>query len=67
MLSSAISGIEQSLWDIKGKALNLPIYELLGGAVRDQIQVYCWIGGDRPDDTAPPRRRRRRRATAPSR
>ena len=52
VLSSAISGIEQSLWDIKGKALNLPIYELLGGAVRNQIQVYCWIGGDRPDDTA---------------
>ncbi|MBQ6353137.1 MAG: galactonate dehydratase, partial [Lentisphaeria bacterium] len=52
VLSSAISGIEQTLWDIKGKALNLPIYELLGGAVRDKIQVYCWIGGDRPDDTA---------------
>ena len=52
VLSSAISGIEQSLWDIKGKALNLPIYELLGGAVRDKIEVYCWIGGDRPDDTA---------------
>jgi len=52
ILSSAISGIEQSLWDIKGKALNLPVYELLGGAVRDRIQVYCWIGGDRPGDTA---------------
>ena len=52
VLSSAISGIEQTLWDIKGKALNLPVYELLGGKVRDQIQVYCWIGGDRPDDTA---------------
>ena len=52
ILSSAISGIEQSLWDIKGKALNVPVYELLGGAVRDKIQVYCWIGGDRPDDTA---------------
>ena len=52
ILSSAISGIEQTLWDIKGKALNVPVYELLGGAVRDRIQVYCWIGGDRPDDTA---------------
>lgn len=52
VLSSAISGIEQSLWDIKGKALNLPVYELMGGAVRDKIQVYCWIGGDRPSDTA---------------
>ena len=52
VLSSAISGIEQSLWDIKGKALGLPVYELLGGAVRERIQVYSWIGGDRPDDTA---------------
>lgn len=52
ILSSAISGIEQTLWDIKGKALNVPVYELLGGAVRDRIQVYSWIGGDRPDDTA---------------
>ena len=52
ILSSAISGIEQTLWDIKGKSLGLPIYDLLGGPVRDKIQVYCWIGGDRPDDTA---------------
>ena len=52
VLTSAISGIEQSLWDIRGKALGLPVYDLLGGKVRDRIQVYCWIGGDRPDDTA---------------
>lgn len=45
-----ISGIELALWDIKGKALNLPVYELLGGAVRDKIKVYSWIGGDRPSD-----------------
>ncbi|MBC6369554.1 galactonate dehydratase [uncultured Lactobacillus sp.] len=45
-----ISGIEMALWDIKGKALNLPVYELLGGAVRDKIKVYSWIGGDRPSD-----------------
>lgn len=45
-----ISGIEMALWDIKGKALNLPVYELLGGAARDKIKVYSWIGGDRPDD-----------------
>lgn len=47
-----ISGIEMALWDIKGKALNVPIYELLGGAARDRIMVYSWIGGDRPDDVA---------------
>lgn len=50
ILTSAISGIEQALWDIKGKALGMPVYELLGGAVRDKIRVYCWIGGDRPGD-----------------
>ena len=52
ILSSAISGIEQALWDIKGKALNVPVYELLGGAVRDKIRVYSWIGGDRPSNVA---------------
>ncbi|MBR4675063.1 MAG: galactonate dehydratase [Victivallales bacterium] len=52
VLTSAISGIEMSLWDIRGKQLGLPIYDLLGGPVREKIQVYCWIGGDRPDDTA---------------
>ncbi|MBA2443369.1 MAG: galactonate dehydratase [Rubrobacter sp.] len=48
VLSSAVSGIEQALWDIKGKALGVPVYELLGGAARDRIRVYSWIGGDRP-------------------
>ena len=52
ILSSAISGIEQALWDIKGKALGVPIYELLGGAAREKVRVYNWIGGDRPDDVA---------------
>ena len=47
-----ISGLEMALWDIKGKALNLPFYELLGGAARDRIRVYSWIGGDRPSDVA---------------
>lgn len=45
-----VSGIEMALWDIKGKALNVPVYELLGGACRDRLKVYSWIGGDRPDD-----------------
>ena len=49
ILMSAISGIDQALWDIKGKYLNVPIYELLGGAVRKKIKMYCWIGGDNPD------------------
>lgn len=50
VLTSAISGIEQALWDIKGKYYNLPVYEFLGGKVRDRIPVYRWIGGDRPED-----------------
>ncbi len=49
---SAISGIDQALWDIKGKYYNTPVYELLGGACRDKIRIYRWIGGDRPHDVA---------------
>lgn len=49
---SALAGIDQALWDIKGKALGCPVFELLGGRVRDRIRVYSWIGGDRPDDVA---------------
>ncbi|WP_026677404.1 galactonate dehydratase [Fictibacillus gelatini] len=50
ILMSAISGIDQALWDIKGKYFNAPVYQLLGGACRDSIRVYSWIGGDRPHD-----------------
>ncbi|MEI8246871.1 MAG: galactonate dehydratase [Lentisphaerota bacterium] len=50
ILSSAMSGIEQALWDIKGKSLGVPVYDLLGGPVRERIRVYSWIGGDRPAD-----------------
>jgi galactonate dehydratase len=49
---SAIAGIDQALWDIKGKDLDRPVHQLLGGPVRDRIRVYSWIGGDRPGDTA---------------
>ena len=48
ILTSALSGIEQALWDIKRKALDVPVYELLGGAAREKIRVYSWTGGDRP-------------------
>jgi len=52
ILMSAIAGIDQALWDIKGKHLGQPVYELLGGKVRDKVRVYSWIGGDRPDNVA---------------
>ncbi|MBE1162222.1 galactonate dehydratase [Dyella acidiphila] len=52
VLMSAIAGIDQALWDIKGKHLGVPVYSLLGGPVRERIRVYSWIGGDRPADTA---------------
>ncbi|TPM27493.1 galactonate dehydratase [Mesorhizobium sp. B2-3-4] len=52
ILMSAIAGVDQALWDIKGKALGVPVHELLGGKLRDTIKVYSWIGGDRPADVA---------------
>jgi galactonate dehydratase len=50
ILMSAIAGIDQALWDIKGKTLGVPVYELLGGLVRDRMKTYSWVGGDRPAD-----------------
>ena len=50
VLMSAISGIDQALWDIKGKVFGAPVYQLMGGACRDKMKVYSWIGGDRPSD-----------------
>ncbi|MGH9326885.1 MAG: galactonate dehydratase [Terriglobia bacterium] len=52
ILMSAISGIDQALWDIRGKQLGVPVYSLLGGRVRDKLKVYVWIGGDRPSNVA---------------
>lgn len=49
ILMSAIAGIDQALWDIKGKFYGAPIHQLLGGLARDRMRVYCWIAGDRPD------------------
>jgi galactonate dehydratase len=46
VLTSALSGIEQALWDIKGKALGVPVYELLGGPTRDRVRVYAHVRND---------------------
>ena len=50
VLMSALAGLEQALWDMKGKVVGLPAWEMLGGRVRDKIRAYAWIGGDRPDE-----------------
>jgi galactonate dehydratase len=50
IISSAVAGIDQALWDIAGKYHGVPIYELLGGPVRERMRVYAWIGGDRTGD-----------------
>jgi len=52
ILMSAISGIDQALWDIKGKYFNAPVWQLIGGKAREAIRVYSWIGGDRPSEVA---------------
>ena len=57
ILMSAIAGIDQALWDIKGKALGVPVHELLGGRVRDRMRMYAWTGGDRPADVGAGARR----------
>jgi galactonate dehydratase len=49
---SAIAGIDQALWDLKGKQFGAPIYELLGGRARNRVRVYQWVGGDRPEGVA---------------
>ena len=68
VLMSALAGLEQALWDLKGKALGLPAWEMLGGQVRDKIRAYAWIGGDRPHEIADAAKARaRRRASRRSR
>ena len=54
---SAMSGLDHALWDISGKAAGLPVYMLLGGAVRDRIRVYRSIGGRDGEEAAGAARR----------
>lgn len=59
---SAVSVIEMALWDIAGKAANLPVHRLLGGKVRDKVRVYNGairfpLNGHRPEDYAEDMRR----------
>ncbi|HET8616098.1 MAG TPA: galactonate dehydratase [Actinomycetales bacterium] len=52
VLSSAVSGLDQALWDVAGKCFGAPIHQLLGGPVRDRIRMYGWVGGDEPAQVA---------------
>src|SRR5208283_237268 len=50
LLSAAVSAIDLALWDIKGKALELPVWELLGGRTRDRVRLHVLVGGGSPDE-----------------
>lgn len=58
VLATAAAGIEQALWDIKGKRYGLSVHDFLGGAVRERVKLYAWIGGDRPSGVAEDARQR---------
>jgi galactonate dehydratase len=57
VLSSAVAGIDQALWDIAGKAYGVPVYPMLGGPVREKMRIYGWIAGDSPGELAEQARR----------
>ncbi|GGL14411.1 galactonate dehydratase [Sphaerisporangium melleum] len=52
VLSSALAGLDQALWDIAGKTYGAPVHALLGGPVRDRVRMYAWVGGDEPGELA---------------
>jgi galactonate dehydratase len=59
VLMSALSGLDQALWDLKGRHYGLPAWEMLGGRVREKVRAYAWIGGDRPEHVAEAAKARR--------
>mgnify|MGYP003336123583 FL=1 len=52
VLSGAVSAVDLALWDIKGKHLGVPVWELLGGKSRDKVRLYLLMGGDTPESAA---------------
>jgi galactonate dehydratase len=50
VLTTAAAAIEQALWDAKGRRYGLPVHQFLGGAVRERVRTYAWVGGDNPAD-----------------
>ncbi|PSL08408.1 galactonate dehydratase [Haloactinopolyspora alba] len=49
ILGTAAAAVEQALWDRKARAAGLAVHEFLGGAVRERVRAYAWVGGDDPD------------------
>ncbi len=52
LIGAAVSAVDNALWDIKGKALQVPVWELLGGRSRDKVRAHALIGGSGPDELA---------------
>jgi galactonate dehydratase len=52
ILTSALSGVEQAMWDILGQSLGVPVYQLMGGACRERIRLYAHAGGGTPEAAA---------------
>src|SRR5579859_2442154 len=52
ILGSAMSGIDQALWDLKGKRLGVPVYDLLGGPTRQRVRLYTHVHGATPEAVA---------------
>ena len=50
VINGALSAIDIALWDIKGKRMGVPIYDLMGGKTRDKVRCYIHVGGDTPDE-----------------
>lgn len=52
ILTSALSGVEQALWDIAGKSAGMPVHAMLGGPTRERIRMYIGVGGGTPEEAA---------------
>lgn len=57
IVSAAVSAVDIALWDLKGQKLQVPIWELLGGRVRDRIRLHLLMGGGTPEEIAASARR----------